>query len=79
MGPFSLLRNLVENGHSPLLTMDEARDMGFRITIFSFAALVPAYLAIQKAFEMLKTEGVSDNYETENSPKTIAMSVVWGK
>ena len=79
MGPFPLLRNLVENGHSPLLTMDEARDMGFRITIFSFTALVPAYLAIKKAFERLKTEGVSDNHETEISRKTISMSVIWGK
>ena len=51
--------------------MDEAKEMGFRIMIFSFGALVPAYLAIKNAFERLKTEGVTGVHETEISPRAI--------
>lgn len=71
LAPWPLLLNVVENGHSPLFTVDEARDMGFRIIIFSFGALVPAYLAIKGAFERLKTEGVTGVHETEISPRSI--------
>ena len=71
LAPWPLLLNVVENGHSPLITVDEAREMGFRIMIFSFGALVPAYLAIKKAFERLKTEGVTGVHETGISPRSI--------
>lgn len=71
LAPWPLLLNIVENGHSPLITVDEARDMGFRIMIFSFGALVPAYLAIKGAFERLMNEGVTGVHETDISPKSI--------
>ena len=71
LAPWPLLLNVVENGHSPLITVDEAREMGFRIIIFSFGALVPAYLAIKGAFERLKDEGVTGVHETEISPRSI--------
>ena len=71
LAPWPLLLNIVENGHSPLITVDEARDMGFRIMIFSFGALVPAYLAIKGAFERLMNEGVTGVHETVISPKSI--------
>ena len=71
LAPWPLLLNVVENGHSPLITVDEARDMGFRIIIFSFGALAPAYLAIKSAFERLKVEAVTGVHETEVSPKSI--------
>ena len=57
LAPWPLLLNSVENGHSPLITVQEAQDMGFRIMIFSFAALAPAYGAIRSAYENLKTSG----------------------
>lgn len=53
-----LLLNSVENGHSPLITVDEAREMGFRIMIFSFASIAPAYQAIRATFQKLKTDGI---------------------
>jgi methylisocitrate lyase len=53
-----LLLNSVENGASPLITVDEAREMGFRIMIFSFASLAPAYTAIKATLTRLKNEGV---------------------
>lgn len=43
LAPWPLLLNSVENGTSPLITVDEAKEMGFRIMIFLFAALAPAY------------------------------------
>ncbi|KAJ5573354.1 uncharacterized protein N7459_007781 [Penicillium hispanicum] len=58
LAPWPLLLNMVENGASPVITTKEAEDMGFRIMIFSFASLAPAYLGIRSALERLKTEGV---------------------
>lgn len=58
LGGWPLLLNSVENGASPLITVDEARDMGFRIMIFSFASIAPAYQAIRATFQKLKTEGI---------------------
>ncbi|KAL9123839.1 MAG: hypothetical protein Q9217_006772 [Psora testacea] len=59
LAPWPLLLNIVENGHSPLITVEEAREMGFRIMIFSFAGLAPAYMSIRGAYEKLRTQGVT--------------------
>jgi methylisocitrate lyase len=58
LAPWPLLLNMVENGASPVVTTKEAEEMGFRIMIFSFASIVPAYTGIRAAFLRLKTEGV---------------------
>ncbi|KAJ5086178.1 hypothetical protein N7532_010949 [Penicillium argentinense] len=58
LAPWPLLLNMVENGASPLITTKEAEEMGFRIMIFSFASIAPAYLGIRSALQRLKTEGV---------------------
>lgn len=58
LAPWPLLLNSVENGASPVITVDEARAMGFRVVIFSFATLAPAYLAIRDTLLRLKTHGV---------------------
>ncbi|KAJ0114155.1 hypothetical protein J7T55_007989 [Diaporthe amygdali] len=58
LAPWPLLLNSVENGHSPLITVEEAREMGFRIMIFSFATLAPAYAAIRETLLRLKNHGV---------------------
>ena len=71
LAPWPLLLNIVENGHSPLITVDEAREMGFRIMIFSFAALTPAYGAIKSAYEKLREEGVTGNQGTGVTPVNI--------
>lgn len=70
LAPWPLLLNSVENGTSPLITVDEAREMGFRIMIFSFAALAPAYTAIKHAFETLKYKGVTGT-KKELTPKVL--------
>lgn len=58
LAPWPLLLNSVENGKSPTITVDEARTMGFRIMIFSFATLAPAYVAIRDTLLRLRDQGV---------------------
>lgn len=45
--------------------------MGFRIIIFSFAGLAPAYGAIKGAYEKLKMEGVTGIQGTGVTPRGI--------
>ncbi|PKX97927.1 isocitrate lyase/PEP mutase family protein [Aspergillus novofumigatus IBT 16806] len=59
LAPWPLLLNMVENGAGPVITTKEAKEMGFRIMIFSFASLAPAYLGIRAALERLKNEGIT--------------------
>ena len=68
LAPWPLCLNSVENGVSPLISVDEAQSMGFRVVIFSFASLAPAYTAIRNTFEWLKEYGVTGS---DVSPKTI--------
>jgi len=58
LAPWPLLLNMVENGATPIITTTEAKEMGFRIMIFSFASLAPAVVAIRKTFEKIQTDGV---------------------
>lgn len=68
--PWPLLLNSVENGTSPLITAQEAKEMGFRIMIFSFASLAPAYSAIKGALEKLKRDGITGT-KKELTPKVL--------
>ncbi|KAI5860526.1 oxaloacetate Acetylhydrolase [Durotheca rogersii] len=58
LAPWPLLLNSVENGRSPVITVAEARAMGFRVMIFSFATLAPAYVAIRDTLARLLRDGV---------------------
>ncbi|KAJ5190350.1 Pyruvate/Phosphoenolpyruvate kinase [Penicillium cinerascens] len=58
LAPWPLLLNMVENGATPLITTKEAEDMGFRIMIFSFATITPAYQGIMDTLRNLKNQGV---------------------
>jgi methylisocitrate lyase len=70
LAPWPLCLNSVENGLSPLISSSEAQEMGFRVVIFSFAALAPAYVAIKRTFEQLMTQGVTGTPK-EITPATI--------
>ena len=59
LAPWPLCYNSVENGHSPLITAAEAQEMGYRLMIFSFAGIAPAYMAILETFTRLKELGVT--------------------
>ena len=58
LAPWPLLLNMVEHGSTPTISVDEARELGFRVIIFPFAALAPAYEAIRGGLEKLKREGL---------------------
>jgi len=60
--------NSGENGVSPLISVDEAQDIGFRCVIFLFASLAPAYTAIKYNFEWLNEFCVTGS---KIGPKTI--------
>ena len=68
LAPWPLCLNSVENGVSPLITAEEAQDMGYRAMVFSFASIAPAYTAIKNTFERLIDSGVTGSNVT---PKTI--------
>ncbi|KAF2706521.1 putative carboxyphosphonoenolpyruvate phosphonomutase [Pleomassaria siparia CBS 279.74] len=68
LAPWPMCYNSVENGHSPLITAQEAQDMGYRIIIYSFASISPAYVAIKSTFEWLKETGSTGS---SVAPKTI--------
>ncbi|KAF2471926.1 oxaloacetate acetylhydrolase [Lindgomyces ingoldianus] len=68
LAPWPLCYNSVENGHSPLITAQEAHNMGYRVIIYSFASISPAYVAIKSTFEWLRETGMTGSSVT---PKTI--------
>lgn len=70
LAPWPLLLNSVANSTSPFITVEEAREMGFRIMIFSLASLASAYSAIKSALETLKREGVTGT-KKELTPKVL--------
>ncbi|KAJ9606710.1 hypothetical protein H2200_008718 [Cladophialophora chaetospira] len=57
LSPTPVLLNMVENGATPSWTPEEAQELGFRIVIFPFAAIAPAYEAIRETFERIKKTG----------------------
>ncbi|KAL8827961.1 MAG: hypothetical protein Q9191_002867 [Dirinaria sp. TL-2023a] len=70
LAPFPLLLNMVENGSTPIMRASEVEAMGYRIMIFSFASLSPAYKGIRATLERLKMEGVTGT-DKELTPKKL--------
>ena len=70
LAPFPLLLNMVEHGATPIIPAREAQSMGFKIMIFSFASLAPAYTAIKATLEKVKWEGVTGTSK-ELTPKRL--------
>ena len=59
LAPWPVLLNMVEHGATPGISASEAQEMGFRIVIFPFAGLAPAYKAMKQVYTKLKKEGVT--------------------
>jgi carboxyvinyl-carboxyphosphonate phosphorylmutase len=53
--------NLVEGGKTPLMSVEELRDMGFKFVTFSGSAQKMAIKAMRDLFNMLKETGSLDN------------------
>jgi methylisocitrate lyase len=70
VAPWPMLLNMVENGATPTISRDEAREMGFKVMIWPFAALAPAYLAMREAFQKLKKTGNANTPE-EITPRKL--------
>lgn len=70
LAPMPLLLNMVEHGATPIITTQEAQEMGYRLMIFSFACLGPAFIAIRETLQKLKKTGVT-GLPADVKPKTI--------
>lgn len=68
LAPWPLCYNSVENGQSPLITVAEAQEMGYRVMIFSFAGIAAAYTAVLDTYRRLRDCGVTGS---SVKPKTI--------
>jgi methylisocitrate lyase len=63
LAPWPTLLNMVEFGVTPIISADEAKEIGFRIIIWPFATVVPAYVAMRDAIKGLKKTGVQNTPE----------------
>lgn len=70
LAPTPVLLNMVEHGATPSLTPSEAHAMGFRIIIFPFAAIFPAYQGMRTALLELKETGKT-GLSSEFTPKKL--------
>ncbi|KAJ6030174.1 oxaloacetase-like protein [Penicillium canescens] len=70
LSPTPVLLNMVENGATPSWTPAEAKELGFRIIIWPFAAIAPAYDAIRNTYRRIKETG-STGINPEFTPKTL--------
>lgn len=70
LAPLPLLLNMVEHGATPLMSASEVESMGYRIMIFSFASLAPAYKGIRATLERLRREG-STGIDKDLTPKKL--------
>lgn len=70
LAPMPVLLNMVEHGATPSFTPEEAKQLGFRIIIFPFAAIAPAYEAIRNTFLRIKETGKT-GLESSFTPKKL--------
>lgn len=56
----------VQGGKSPIFSVDEAREIGFKIVIYASLSLHPVVNGVTEAMETLKTTGVPQ--KTTSSP-----------
>lgn len=70
LSPSPVLLNMVENGATPSWTPAEAKKLGFRIIIWPFAAIAPAYEAIRSTYRRIKDTG-SSGINPEFTPKAL--------
>ena len=71
LAPNPVLFNCVNGGVSPELSVQEAKDMGFKIIIFPGVALSSVYTAVSEAALNLKETGKAPGGKKNLSPKEI--------
>jgi 2-methylisocitrate lyase-like PEP mutase family enzyme len=70
LAPWPVLLNMVEHGATPSISVSEADEMGFRIIIFPFAGIAPAYKAMKEGYTRLKKKGIT-GAEAHMTPKQL--------
>ncbi|KAI8680876.1 hypothetical protein LRP88_04352 [Fusarium phalaenopsidis] len=70
MAPTPMLLNMVEHGATPSWTPDEAKELGYKMIIFPFASIGPAYQAIKDVFVKIKQTGRT-GLEKDFTPKKL--------
>jgi 2-methylisocitrate lyase-like PEP mutase family enzyme len=70
LAPTPVLLNMVEHGATPTWTPAEARQLGFRIIIYPFAAIGPAYAAIRDSLVRIKETGTT-GLDRDFTPKKL--------
>ncbi|CAG8007586.1 unnamed protein product [Penicillium salamii] len=70
LSPTPVLLNMVENGSTPSWTPAEAKELGFRIMIWPFAAIAPAYAAIRDTYRRFNETG-STGIDPKFTPKAL--------
>ncbi|KAI1104080.1 Pyruvate/Phosphoenolpyruvate kinase-like domain-containing protein [Jackrogersella minutella] len=69
--PTPCLFNCVPGGASPVMSAQEARDLGYRLIIFPGMSLTPVYEGVLAAAEALKMNGIPLNSPIASSPKKV--------
>lgn len=59
-----ILANMVEGGHTPLVSQQELREIGFEAVVFPLTALLAATKAIEIALGRLRADGTSQAIES---------------
>jgi 2,3-dimethylmalate lyase len=57
-----LLANMVEGGKTPLLTMEELKEIGYKVAIYPVSAWMACITAMQQMFALLKAEGTTRSF-----------------
>jgi 2-methylisocitrate lyase-like PEP mutase family enzyme len=70
LAPYPVLLNMVEHGATPTMSRDEAYQMGFKIMIWPFAGLAPAYLAMRDVYVKAKKTGLAE-VSSEVTPRKV--------
>jgi 2-methylisocitrate lyase-like PEP mutase family enzyme len=68
--PMPVLLNMVEHAVTPSISVQEAEDMGFKMIIWPFVSIAPAYYAIKASYEQLRDQGCT-NGKSYLTPKQL--------
>lgn len=61
--PVPLMLNLIEGGKTPLIPVEEAEGMGFKLVVPALSALYSAARGMYDVLRQIRKEGVSDRYK----------------
>jgi 2-methylisocitrate lyase-like PEP mutase family enzyme len=67
--PWPMLLNMVEGGLTPTVSLERAKEIGFKIIILPFAGLAPAVHALREAYGGLRKTGLTQGEKI--SPKEV--------